>query len=89
MYRYLCEDRQQQRKDSQVSPDPLSSETASQVLWHGHNLHAHICDTSSQGNNTKSSASSLIMSFMSSFSFGFGCNYVEGESALWSSFVST
>lgn len=48
MYRYLCEDRQQQRKDSQVSPDPLASKTAPQVLWHGHNLHTFDTVTSKE-----------------------------------------
>ena len=41
-YGYLCEDGQQQREDSQVGSDPLSSETTAQVLWHRHDLNKHM-----------------------------------------------
>lgn len=40
-HRDLGEDGQQQREDSQVRPDPLPSETAAQVLRHGHDLGTH------------------------------------------------
>lgn len=41
-YWYLSEDGQQQREDSQVRSDPLSSKTAAQVLRHGHDLNTRF-----------------------------------------------